>query len=97
MRLSENCIQQTAGTELKCLVREKQIKPSCLNCHPVWDVVEWQQPLVERNSKLILLRTSSITDCSDPWFINLIKKFSLMAGVIANTLEVCELDMLSQI
>lgn len=53
--------------------------------------------MVERNSKLILLRTSSITDHSDPWIINLIKKFSLMAEVIASTPKVCKLDILSPI
>lgn len=52
--------------------------------------------MVERNSKLILLRTSSITGHSDPWIINLIKNFSLVAKVIADTLKVCKLDMLSQ-
>lgn len=53
--------------------------------------------MVERNSKSILLRTSSITGHSDPWIINLIKNFSLVAKVKADTLKACKLDMLSQI
>lgn len=81
---------------MKCLVRENQIKLQHLNCDPFWDAEGWQQPLVERNSKLILLRTSSITGHSDPWIINLIKNFSLVAKVIADTLKACKLDTLSQ-
>lgn len=53
--------------------------------------------LAKENSKLILSRTSSITDHSDPRIINFIKKFSLMAEVIGGTPKVCKFDMLSQI